>query len=117
MGPRCSSAETHVCHRSYIIAARIRHSQKELALHCLTLKDIFDCSDVATVTSHGDINVFILLREISVYFHLEISVFHGHLCNDDFYHCNFDRRLFPKPFRIQEHDSNSQYIHNVNLCL
>jgi hypothetical protein len=23
MGPRCSSAETQVCHRSYIIAARI----------------------------------------------------------------------------------------------
>ena len=24
MGPRCSSAETQVCHRSYIIAARVR---------------------------------------------------------------------------------------------
>ena len=23
MGPRCSSAETQVCHRSYIIAARL----------------------------------------------------------------------------------------------
>ena len=40
----------------------------------MTLKDIFDFSDVATVTSHGDINLFILLSEISVYFHLEISV-------------------------------------------
>jgi hypothetical protein len=26
MGPRCSSAETQVCHRSYIIAARVKHS-------------------------------------------------------------------------------------------
>jgi hypothetical protein len=28
MGPRCSSAETQVCHRSYIIAARILQIQK-----------------------------------------------------------------------------------------
>jgi hypothetical protein len=29
MGPRCSSAETQVCHRSYIIAARV----EEIQLH------------------------------------------------------------------------------------
>ena len=29
MGPRCSSAETHICHRSYIIAA---HSLSDLVV-------------------------------------------------------------------------------------
>ena len=29
MGPRCSSAETQVCHRSYIIAARILRMSSE----------------------------------------------------------------------------------------
>jgi hypothetical protein len=28
MGPRCSSAETQVCHRSYIIAARLGHARQ-----------------------------------------------------------------------------------------
>ena len=31
MGPRCSSAETQVCHRSYIIAARYRPTLKPLS--------------------------------------------------------------------------------------
>jgi hypothetical protein len=35
MGPRCSSAETQVCHRSYIIAARGRHT------FFITVKELF----------------------------------------------------------------------------
>jgi hypothetical protein len=32
MGPRCSSAETQVCHRSYIIAAKAERTQGECVL-------------------------------------------------------------------------------------
>ena len=34
MGPRCSSAETQVCHRSYIIAASLNAPTSLLVLHC-----------------------------------------------------------------------------------
>jgi len=34
MGPRCSSAETQVCHRSYIIAARYNPYQKGMSATC-----------------------------------------------------------------------------------
>ena len=37
MGPRCSSAETQVCHRSYIIAARIIHVQATWLVNPSTL--------------------------------------------------------------------------------
>ena len=30
MGPRCSSAETQVCHRNYIIAARVSYTGADL---------------------------------------------------------------------------------------
>ena len=43
MGPRCSSAETHVCHRSYIIAARSAPAHREdcvCKLHSFTVNYI-----------------------------------------------------------------------------
>jgi hypothetical protein len=35
MGPRCSSAETQVCHRSYIIAAKYGHARSNYTQPCV----------------------------------------------------------------------------------
>jgi hypothetical protein len=45
MGPRCSSAETQVCHRSYIIAARYIAPPKMCDIYlCITITGlIFTC--------------------------------------------------------------------------
>ena len=47
MGPRCSSAETQVCHRSYIIAAIICQNHKFLLpiKICVTHKKLSDMID------------------------------------------------------------------------
>ena len=38
MGPRCSSAETQVCHRSYIIAASVK---QQLLNHSVLAAEIY----------------------------------------------------------------------------
>jgi hypothetical protein len=44
MGPRCSSDETQVCHRSYIIAARLEHkTDKMYCKVCLKYEKTFFC--------------------------------------------------------------------------
>jgi len=48
--------------------AVIRCLKKELVFHCHRLYDIFDSDDVDTVMSHSEMNIFILLGEISVFF-------------------------------------------------
>ena len=43
MGPRCSSAETQVCHRNYIIAAKFhlnQHLKNDKCEHCNQREDV-----------------------------------------------------------------------------
>ena len=54
MGPRCSSAETQVCHRSYIIAARSDgYSSKYVVVleHCLSPEDDSMLGQMVTLVS------------------------------------------------------------------
>jgi hypothetical protein len=60
MGPRCSSAETHVCHRSYIIAARLLLEAKSVAQQQIVdamLKD-YDPTTMTGNTLHSDATSF-----------------------------------------------------------
>ena len=43
-GPRCSSAETQVCHRSYIIAARVRVTLSLVLYICLVDRCLTLCT-------------------------------------------------------------------------
>lgn len=53
--------------------------KEKLIFHCLTL---YDCDAVDTMTSNSEMNVLIYWVEYQFFFHLEISLFQGHLYNN-----------------------------------
>ena len=99
MGPRCSSAETQVCHRSYIIAASIvpiaRHSYP---LSCLSIH----CSNIVNTNHPIKIKHFhMLCTKIILYLVTHVSNFHG----DSIFHEHSDVawlywRLFKEYFQF-----------------
>ena len=54
MGPRCSSAETQVCHRSYIIAARVAsENQKQKQKQKKHAGKLYDRKSMTIKYSHN----------------------------------------------------------------
>jgi hypothetical protein len=54
MGPHCSSAETQVCHRSYIIAARIQSTVRLFADDAIAYVTISSDADAANLQQDLD---------------------------------------------------------------
>jgi plasmid stability protein len=80
MGPRCSSAETQVCHRSYIIAARGNRST-EAFLNMVFLTTMLTTADVnihALIAKYG-IDIQIVRPEMTKFKMFRVKV------NMDFY--------------------------------
>jgi hypothetical protein len=75
MGPRCSSAETQVCHRSYIIAARFPISALS---QCEEVED--DPDDEEMIQFHPSDHRLIQIPDVPYYITEQVECHHpGHL--------------------------------------
>ena len=94
------------CKSSYIIwnidfillLAVIIYVKRNLFFHCRMLNDICYCDDVVTLTSQWNRCSYFTGWNTSFKFHLEISLFHWHLCNNAIYKQTENKRWMSSSF-------------------